>query len=72
MPETCSFCKNTVSKCMIVCDNDCGVKYCSDSCADADNGHHHKNNQAVVSYHPSHRFHLSRLFGQFISRFFSK
>ena len=38
--EKCSVCQTTVHKCYIVCDNDCGRKYCSDACADADINHH--------------------------------
>lgn len=43
MSDTCSYCKKNVPKCFLVCDNLCGRMWCSDLCADLDNGHH-KNN----------------------------
>lgn len=40
--EICSLCEIRVRKCFVVCDNVsvCGKRYCSDSCAEADKGHH--------------------------------
>ncbi len=45
--KICSVCQKNVQKCYIVCDNDCGRKYCSDACADADLDHSNCTNLEV-------------------------
>jgi hypothetical protein len=39
--HVCSFCGNGIDRKngLLICDNDCGRKYCSDRCADNDDNH---------------------------------
>jgi hypothetical protein len=66
MPETCSFCQTSVPKCFLRCDNNCDRIYCSDSCAEADNGHHHINTETINYTTPNPPAHLSQTISQVV------